>query len=131
MTIAITDVIDGLKAEQRQHTARASAIGVIVTQLSDLYNAKRKAKTVKRSKKKMRHVTRRASAAVQAAVAEDDTLMAQLLKTIDQSSVGCQLGDLKRATPKSHGAERSTALQKLKARGDIERVGNVWLRVRG
>lgn len=52
----------------------------------------------------------------------------QLSALIGKSEVGMTVADLRKATPKMEGQDRSNALQALKMQGAIKRAGNSWVK---
>lgn len=58
--------------------------------------------------------------------AEASERRAALLALIRKAEFGLTLGELRRQTAKMDGRDRSNALQSLKLRGEIRRLGNTW-----
>lgn len=117
---AIVDTLAALRSERGPLAARLDAIDLAIENLSRVYGISGTPQPLPMTRllpKKPR------------AVKEDGDAMARretLLAVIGRADLGLTLSQLRNATPKMDGKDRSNALQSLKALGKIKRDGNAW-----
>ena len=122
---AITDTIAALKAERGPLASRLDAIDLAIENLSRVYGLSgipqpAPLRIERRAVKQAKGSTKGGdSAAVERCEA--------LLTLIRKAENGATIADLRKATPKMEGKDRSNSLHVLKAKGRIRRAGNTWV----
>lgn len=128
---AVIDTIAALKAERGPLGARIDAIDLAIDNLSRVYGLhgtpqplplnveRRKTRRVWPTKEKAADATK-----VDTASAER---CETLLSIIGKAQNGATIADLRKATPRMDGKDRSNSLYVLKAKGRIRRAGNTWV----
>ncbi len=125
---AITDTIAALKSERGPLASRLDAIDLAIENLSRVYGIHGKPQPLPL------HVERRKSRRVWPVKGkpENDTVAVErcdlLLAIIGKAENGATIADLRKATPKMEGKDRSNSLYTLKAKGKIRRAGNTWVK---
>lgn len=125
---SISDCLTELRTERHAVSARLDALDLAIMNLELVYGAapKRPATKAKRAP------VRKAPAAVGPVAVDDGTDASQrrafVLALIAKAEVGLTGGEIRKHTPKMSAKERSNAIQILKARGEIRRTGNTWVK---
>ncbi len=116
---AIAAALAELQSERRAVGARLDALDLAIDNVQRAYGLNGHASPPAAAKTS----GKRPAASSDSAAAER---RAFLLKEIQKCEAGLTLADLRNATPKMDGKDRSNALQLLKAEGLIKRAGNAW-----
>lgn len=116
---AITETLKTLREERGPLAARLDAIDLAIDNLSRVYG-------INGAAQPLPFKVHRASAVKETNGTEAATRRDLLFTVIAKSEVGLTLAELRKATPKMDGKDRSNALQILKADGKIQRKGNAW-----
>lgn len=123
---AITDTIAALKTERGPLAARLDAIDLAIDNLSRVYGLDGAPQPMPLHLE--RRKTRRPTKATKAPESDGTVAVrcAALLTIIAKAENGATIADLRKATPKMDGKDRSNSLYTLKAKGQIRRAGNTW-----
>ncbi len=143
----MTDTLNALQAERAPLAARLDAIELAESNLKQIWapdDAPDRRGVVRRPVKERRLGPRRAQKAKRGIVApkpvepkpmsaatstsEAGARREQLLALISKAEVGLTIGQLRNATPKMDIKDRQNALSTLKAKGEIRRSGNTWVK---
>jgi hypothetical protein len=116
---AIAAALAELQSERRAVGSRLDALDLAIDTLQRAYGLNGHASPLAAAKAP----SKRPVSSSDSAAADRRAL---LLTAIGKSDVGLTLSDLRKATPKMDGKDRSSALQSLKTEGKIKRSGNAW-----
>lgn len=124
---SVTDVIAALRAERGPLAARLDAIDLAIDNLSRVFgiNGTPQALPLEAKPERRKKPRLKLSGGGKNDAAQRRDL---LLAIIGRSDVGVTISQLRKATPKMDGKDRSNAVQQLKAAGQIKRAGNSWVK---